>query len=60
MPPPLTILKDVRKLAPATILTIEPDGRQSEQTSMSEPMMSHDAVGFYLLSREVSRHVKAS
>lgn len=26
--------------------------------SMSEPMMSHDAVGFYLLAQEVSRHVK--
>jgi asparagine synthase (glutamine-hydrolysing) len=26
--------------------------------SMSEPMMSHDSVGFYLLSEEVSRHVK--
>lgn len=26
--------------------------------SMSEPMMSHDAIGFYLLSQEVSRHVK--
>jgi asparagine synthase (glutamine-hydrolysing) len=26
--------------------------------AMSEPMMSHDAVGFYLLSKEVSRHVK--
>jgi asparagine synthase (glutamine-hydrolysing) len=25
---------------------------------MSEPMMSHDAIGFYLLSREVSKHVK--
>lgn len=25
---------------------------------MAEPMMSHDAVGFYLLSREVSKHVK--
>src|SRR3954471_15378080 len=31
VPPPLTILKGVRKLAPATILTIEPDGRQTEQ-----------------------------
>src|SRR5882757_3092728 len=31
VPPPLTILKGVRKLAPATLLTIEPDGRQSEQ-----------------------------
>jgi asparagine synthase (glutamine-hydrolysing) len=30
VPPPLTILKGVRKLAPATILTIEPDGRQTE------------------------------
>jgi asparagine synthase (glutamine-hydrolysing) len=26
--------------------------------AMSEPMMSHDAVGFFLLSREVSQHVK--
>jgi asparagine synthase (glutamine-hydrolysing) len=26
--------------------------------AMSEPMMSHDAVGFYLLSQEVSQHVK--
>lgn len=26
--------------------------------SMSEPMMSHDNVGFYLLSKEVSKHVK--
>jgi asparagine synthase (glutamine-hydrolysing) len=25
---------------------------------MSEPMMSHDAVGFFLLSKEVSKHVK--
>ena len=27
-------------------------------SAMSEPMMSHDAIGFYLLSEEVSRHVK--
>ncbi|HEY0538439.1 MAG TPA: N-acetylglutaminylglutamine amidotransferase [Actinoallomurus sp.] len=27
-------------------------------TAMSEPMVSHDAVAFYLLSQEVSRHVK--
>ena len=26
--------------------------------AMSEPMVSHDAIGFYLLSREVSRQVK--
>jgi len=26
--------------------------------SMSEPMMSHDCIGFYLLSQEVARHVK--
>jgi asparagine synthase (glutamine-hydrolysing) len=26
--------------------------------SMSEPMTSHDCVGFYLLSEEVSKHVK--
>jgi asparagine synthase (glutamine-hydrolysing) len=28
--------------------------------AMSEPMMSHDAVGFYLLSQEVSRYVKVA
>ncbi len=28
--------------------------------AMAEPMMSHDAVGFYLLSQEVSRHVKVA
>jgi asparagine synthase (glutamine-hydrolysing) len=26
--------------------------------AMSEPMVSHDCIGFYLLSRAVSRHVK--
>jgi len=26
--------------------------------AMSEPMVSHDNIGFYLLSREVARHVK--
>lgn len=26
--------------------------------AMSEPMVSHDVIGFYLLSREVSKHVK--
>ena len=26
--------------------------------SMSEPMVSHDAIGFYLLSEEVKKHVK--
>ena len=28
--------------------------------AMSEPMMSHDAIGFYLLSQEVSKHVKVA
>jgi asparagine synthase (glutamine-hydrolysing) len=28
--------------------------------AMSEPMMSHDAVGFYLLAEEVSRYVKVA
>jgi asparagine synthase (glutamine-hydrolysing) len=27
-------------------------------TAMSEPMVSHDCIGFYLLSREVSKRVK--
>ena len=26
--------------------------------AMAEPMVSHDTIGFYLLSREVSRHLK--
>ena len=26
--------------------------------SMAEPMVSHDAIGFYLLSQEVAKHVK--
>src|SRR3954462_1079520 len=28
--------------------------------AMAEPMMSHDAVGFYLLSQEVAKHVKVA
>ena len=32
VPAPLTILRGVRKLAPATILTIEPDGTRREET----------------------------
>lgn len=32
VPAPMTILKGVRKLAPATICTIEPDGRRREET----------------------------
>jgi len=27
--------------------------------AMSEPMVSHDVIGFYLLSKEVSKHIKA-
>ncbi|MBV9237065.1 MAG: N-acetylglutaminylglutamine amidotransferase [Xanthobacteraceae bacterium] len=27
-------------------------------SAMSEPMMSHDAIGFYLLSEQVSQHIK--
>jgi asparagine synthase (glutamine-hydrolysing) len=32
VPAPLTILKGVRKLPPATTLTVEPDGRRREET----------------------------
>ena len=38
--------RDVLEALPGTIL------------AMSEPMMSHDAVAFYLLSREVAKEVK--
>jgi asparagine synthase (glutamine-hydrolysing) len=32
VPPPMTIIKGVRKLAPGTICIIEPDGRRREET----------------------------
>ncbi|GAA3228981.1 N-acetylglutaminylglutamine amidotransferase [Actinocorallia longicatena] len=34
------------------------DALQGAVGAMSEPMVSHDCVAFYLLSREVSKHVK--
>jgi asparagine synthase (glutamine-hydrolysing) len=36
------------------------DSLASCVAAMSEPMVSHDNIGFYLLSREVSRHVKVA
>jgi asparagine synthase (glutamine-hydrolysing) len=41
VPPPLTILKGVRKLPPATIMTIEPDGSQSQQTYWTLSVQTH-------------------
>ncbi|QYC44109.1 Asparagine synthetase [glutamine-hydrolyzing] 1 [Nonomuraea coxensis DSM 45129] len=34
------------------------DGLEQAVRAMSEPMVSHDCVAFYLLSEEVARHVK--
>ncbi len=34
------------------------DGLDGAVQAMSEPMVSHDCVAFYLLSQQVSRHVK--
>jgi asparagine synthase (glutamine-hydrolysing) len=34
------------------------DGLDGAVEAMSEPMVSHDCVAFYLLSQQVSRHVK--
>ncbi len=34
------------------------DSLESCVRAMSEPMVSHDCIGFYLLSREVSRHMR--
>jgi len=42
------------RIDPARALSALPDAI----ASMSEPMMSHDAIGFYLLSEEVAKHVK--
>src|SRR4051812_26027436 len=41
VPPPLTILNGVRKLPPATIMTIEPDGSQSQQTYWTLSVQAH-------------------
>jgi asparagine synthase (glutamine-hydrolysing) len=38
VPAPLTILKGVKKLPPATILTIEPDGSRQEQVFWDAPV----------------------
>src|SRR5690606_285465 len=43
------IFVDSQRALPALLRTIE---------SMSEPMVSHDNIGFFLLSEEVSKHVK--
>jgi asparagine synthase (glutamine-hydrolysing) len=43
------IFVESARLLPALLPCIE---------AMSEPMVSHDVVGFYLLSQEVSKHVK--
>src|SRR4051812_8547520 len=37
VPPPLTVLRGVRKLAPATLLAIEPDGRRTETVYWQAP-----------------------
>jgi len=43
------IFVDSRKLLPSLEACVR---------AMSEPMVSHDVIGFYLLSQEVSKHVK--
>jgi asparagine synthase (glutamine-hydrolysing) len=43
------IFVDSRRLLPSL---------QQCVSAMSEPMVSHDVIGFYLLSQEVSKHVK--
>jgi asparagine synthase (glutamine-hydrolysing) len=43
------IFVDSRRLLPALEQCV---------TAMSEPMVSHDVIGFYLLSQEVAKHVK--
>lgn len=42
------------RVSPSETLSALPETLKA----MSEPMMSHDAVGFYILSREVSKQVK--
>jgi asparagine synthase (glutamine-hydrolysing) len=36
------------------------DALPSAIAAMSEPMMSHDAVGFYVLAQEVAKHIKVA
>lgn len=48
-----TIHHQIRADADRVLPTLEPCIK-----AMSEPMVSHDCIGFYLLSEAVSRHVK--
>jgi len=45
VPAPLTILRGVRKLAPATLLSIEPDGTRSERRYWSSTAGADDGAG---------------
>jgi asparagine synthase (glutamine-hydrolysing) len=47
VPPPLTVLKGVRKLPPATVLVIEPDNTRTETTYWNPPytrLPEHDGL----------------
>ncbi|MFW6060300.1 MAG: N-acetylglutaminylglutamine amidotransferase [Phycisphaeraceae bacterium] len=48
-----TVHHKIRVDTDRTLTNLEPCIR-----AMSEPMVSHDAIGFYLLSEKVSKHVK--
>ena len=43
VPAPLTILRGVRKLAPATLLSVEPTGERSEHRYWSSPLRGRAA-----------------
>ncbi len=57
VPAPRTIFKGVKKLAPATLLTIEPDGTRREEIYWRCPVQSQDRV---LTESEWTESVRAS
>jgi asparagine synthase (glutamine-hydrolysing) len=67
VPPPLTILRGVRKLAPATLLTIEPTGARSErrywsstpETNPSAPTADWEQMTLAALRAAVQRRMVA-
>lgn len=59
VPAPRTILKGVRKLAPGTIMRIEPDGRRSERTYW-EPVFERDPATATWSAQEWEEAILAS
>ncbi len=62
VPAPHTILKGVRKLPPATIMTIEPNGKQSRQTfwTLAYADEPDDTIDFEGWKEQLAEHMRAA